>query len=281
MSNRFAAANLVPRVASALVAVAIIGLVGWRFEAFGLQILVGVIIALMLREYIRMSFTPLKAPVGLTVWFVAAATTLLLSLFNSEDRVIVLAVCFSLYISVSLWFARNKMENAQLLSLLSRGIVGLIVCIVFPYFEIQLLRLPNGISWFALHLLMVFGGDVFAYFVGIGFGSAKLMPEVSPKKTVAGAFGGLGGSIVISVFFALWFLPHIPVWQITVVAVVCGFTAQMGDLFLSLIKRVANIKDSGHLMPGHGGILDRVDGVLMTCPLIFAFALLSEYWMVR
>lgn len=281
MTNRFHSASLVPRILSALAAVSVLFLVGWKYDAFGLQILVGFIVALMLREFVRMSFIGLSAPWTMTAWFLLSSAALFASLLLTEGPIILLAVSFALFIAVSLWLARNKLENPQLLSFVSRGIVGLILCVLFPYFEIQLLRLPNGRAWFILHLAIVFGGDVMAYFVGIGFGDKKLMPSVSPKKTIAGAVGGLGGSILAGLGFATLLLPESFLWQIGLVAVVCGFVAQMGDLFLSLIKRVANVKDSGHLLPGHGGILDRIDGVILTCPLIFAYALLAETWLAR
>ena len=102
------------------------------------------------------------------------------------------------------------------------------------------------------------------------------MPEVSPNKTVEGLVAGLLGSVVASCIFMGIFLPTVPIWVVGLFALICGCAAHTGDLLVSLVKRVAQVKDSGKIMPGHGGILDRLDGVYMASPLVFAFARFCE-----
>ncbi|MGE0763946.1 MAG: phosphatidate cytidylyltransferase [Bdellovibrionales bacterium] len=279
MNEKLKAASLKTRVISAAVAVTLLALVGWRFEAFGLEVLVGLTIALMVREYLRLSLLPLQISRPLLIWFLLCALGLFAAVLVSQEPLLMTSVCIAAFLTVSLWLTRNRMPNDKLLTALSLGVLGFFLCVVFPTYEIHTLRLPNGMAWFVLHLLIVFAGDVFAYFGGILWGKEKLMPQISPKKTVAGSFAGLVGSVVIGVIFAAIALKHTRSWQVALFALVCGFVAQMGDLLISLIKRVADVKDSGSIMPGHGGVLDRIDGVIVTCPLIYAFALAAETWL--
>ena len=132
----------------------------------------------------------------------------------------------------------------------------------------------------AMLLTMVFaiavGGDIFALFVGTWIGGKKLCPKISPHKTVAGAVGGLLGSVLLAwlVGFAFArFLPtqaFPPMWANIVVGLIGGLAAQMGDLFASMVKRHCGIKDFGTLFPGHGGMLDRFDSIIFTAPVLVA-----------
>jgi len=126
--------------------------------------------------------------------------------------------------------------------------------------------------WILYVLAVVWGGDTAAYFAGRAFGKHKLHPKVSPKKTIEGAIGGLVGSVGVGLLMvALLELP-LPAWKTALFAVAGGALAQLGDLTESLVKRACGVKDSGTLLPGHGGMLDRVDGVIFAFPF-FAWAL--------
>ena len=108
-----------------------------------------------------------------------------------------------------------------------------------------------------------------AYFIGVNFGTHKLCPEISPKKTVEGALGGILSSIIISFLFTLIFNVNKAYILIPLTLVFC-IIGMLGDLFASAIKRSVGIKDYGNLIPGHGGILDRLDSVLFIAPLLYA-----------
>jgi len=155
---------------------------------------------------------------------------------------------------------------------ISLAALGFIYCAMLPSFALTMLRLPLGHIWFLLLIACVFAGDIFAYFGGIWFGKEKLMPDLSPNKTRAGAIAGLLGSMLIALLIQHFWLTIMPVWAAIVLAVFTAVLAQNGDLFESLIKRVSDVKDSGSIMPGHGGILDRLDGVYFAAPLIYAAA---------
>lgn len=125
----------------------------------------------------------------------------------------------------------------------------------------------NGIYYLLLLLNFSSVCDMGAYFVGSTLGRHRLCPNISPKKTVEGAAGGIVSSLIVSVIIVLCFSEKLlPVLIITVPFCILGMA---GDLFASVIKRAAGIKDYGRLIPGHGGVLDRVDSILMTAPLLY------------
>jgi phosphatidate cytidylyltransferase len=138
------------------------------------------------------------------------------------------------------------------------------------------LLLPRGEHWVLLGILAVAAGDTMAYFTGRAIGRRKLAPSVSPNKTVEGAVGGLLGSIACSVLYAHGFLPGVPAGYAAAAGAGIGVFGQAGDLFESLVKRAAGVKDSGTILPGHGGLLDRVDGILAAGPVLYLFARMSS-----
>ena len=133
-----------------------------------------------------------------------------------------------------------------------------------------------GHRWLLVAILIVWAADTGAYFVGRKLGKHKLSPQISPNKTVEGLFGGLVAGVAVAVAFAPFAgagLAQLPLVAL-VAAIAVGFSV-VGDLFESLLKRHVGAKDSGDLIPGHGGILDRIDGVLAALP---AFAL-GKAWL--
>jgi phosphatidate cytidylyltransferase len=126
-----------------------------------------------------------------------------------------------------------------------------------------------------LVLLVAWFADTGAYFAGRFLGNAKLYPAVSPKKTWAGAWGGLAGSVlgvtVLKLITAHW-LTWVDVFAI---AIPGGVLGQLGDLAESLIKRSVGVKDSGTLLPGHGGILDRIDAVIFIAPYVYCYLVIK------
>ena len=141
----------------------------------------------------------------------------------------------------------------------------------------RVLFLPRGELWVLLGVLAVSVGDTFAYATGRALGKRKLAPVLSPNKTVEGALGGLFGSVACAVLFALAFLPAIPAWYAAASGLVVGIAGQAGDLFESLLKRAAGVKDSGTLFPGHGGVLDRADAILAAAPPLYLLAAMSPF----
>ena len=142
--------------------------------------------------------------------------------------------------------------------------------IPFLIFHITLLS-QNIYIW--LIFITSWGTDTFAYFVGIKFGKRKLCPNLSPNKSIEGSIGGVLGSLCLSMIFTYYFKPE-NILAIAILSILSSIMAQIGDLTASRIKRLANIKDFGKIMPGHGGILDRFDSILFTCPIVYYYVTL-------
>lgn len=151
------------------------------------------------------------------------------------------------------------------------GLVTSIVYSVFPWIAILALFQFAGDSRFIFFLCaIVWCGDTGAYFTGRTFGKRKLAPRMSPNKTWEGAIGGVVSSIVGASIVALIYGPGFLGWGLVVAcAIFGGIFGQVGDLTESTFKRFAGVKDSGKIFPGHGGFLDRVDGLLFAAPVIW------------
>ena len=122
-------------------------------------------------------------------------------------------------------------------------------------------------------LLIVWSGDIGAYLVGRWLGGPRLAPRISPGKTWSGAMGGLLAAVVVGLVIAHLFAVGGNVWRAALIAAILGIVAQSGDLLESYVKRRLEVKDSGHLIPGHGGLFDRLDGVLAAAPVAALLAL--------
>jgi phosphatidate cytidylyltransferase len=128
--------------------------------------------------------------------------------------------------------------------------------------------LPNGEWWVVWLLAVVFAGDTAAFYTGLSLGRKKLYPEVSPGKTWEGTIGGLAGAVIAGVIVGRWLLPEVKTGSLAGLALILGVVGVLGDLFESMLKRQAQIKDASNLLPGHGGMLDRLDSLLFAAPAV-------------
>jgi len=128
---------------------------------------------------------------------------------------------------------------------------------------------PTG-AWVLLTMVLAWGSDTSAYFVGRKYGKTKLAPRISPKKTLEGAAGGLAAAVVGAIIMS-FFLPGIGLLDAIALGVLGGAAGQAGDLMVSVLKRSSGVKDSGGILPGHGGILDRADALAFTGPATWAY----------
>lgn len=142
-----------------------------------------------------------------------------------------------------------------------------------PWHFAVLLR-GMSIHWLLFALALNWAGDSAAYYVGKSFGKHKLAPIVSPKKSWEGAVGSVAGSVLFGLVYLGYFMPTVSFWKIALMAIAGNVAGQFGDLAESAMKRGAGVKDSGHLLPGHGGMLDRVDSSLFALPVVYSLLLI-------
>lgn len=148
----------------------------------------------------------------------------------------------------------------------------LIIIIYLPLLLSHLLLLwdlPDGRSLVAMVFLVTWGGDAFSYYSGTAWGRHKLAPRISPNKTIEGSIGGVFGAGLFSLLLAGTGLLFSSWLFILILGMIANVVGQLGDLFESYLKRFAGLKDSGVIIPGHGGMLDRLDSVLFAVPVIY------------
>ncbi len=142
-----------------------------------------------------------------------------------------------------------------------------------PWRFAELLRIKS-VHWLFFAVALNWAGDPAAYYAGRTFGRHRMAPVVSPKKSWEGAAGSVFGSLVFGLIYMGYFQPDVAWWEVASIAVVANIAGQFGDLAESAIKRGAGVKDSGKMLPGHGGMLDRLDSSLFALPVVYALAML-------
>lgn len=200
-------------------------------------------------------------------WFVGVVN-LLLPQMEFELFVFSFLGIFSYYV---LFAWRHEDANFLLhLRELAYSVFGLLYLVFLPLYLPRIYETGSGWHWTLVFLFINWAGDTGAYFVGKKYGKRKLYPRISPKKTLEGAAGGLACSFAVTLLYRLLFFKGIPWLGVLFIPLVVGAAAQLGDLAESFVKRSFGRKDSGVILPGHGGILDRFDGVVFSLPVMYA-----------
>ena len=154
---------------------------------------------------------------------------------------------------------------------------GMVYCVTFPLFMVGIREYPSGEHWLTLTLLIIWASDTFAYFAGLSFGKHRLYETVSPKKSWEGAVGGAVGAVLVALLYGALFLPRESSIFIVFLAILLAACGVIGDLAESLLKRASDMKDSGSILPGHGGFLDRFDGVVFALPVMYGILRIFTY----
>lgn len=191
-----------------------------------------------------------------------------LAAFSGKVEIVAAVIPLAFFVLVGLIISRYQDLDDPFM-FLSRSALG-IIYIGFCGAHLILLRHePYGMNWLLWLTGITVGSDSFAYYIGRLLGKRKLCPAVSPGKTVAGFVGGLVGSVLVAVLLSeVLFVDHNPV-VMGLAAALLSCVGVLGDLCESVIKRAMAVKDSGSILPGHGGILDRIDSLLFTTPVLF------------
>jgi phosphatidate cytidylyltransferase len=189
--------------------------------------------------------------------------------FKGLEMVLVL-VAFNLLFSALFSLFRYKVDP-QVMETIKKQIQGIIYIPVLISFLVIIRHDIEGMVWIFVLLSIVFAGDITALYVGTLFGRHKLCPAVSPGKTIEGSAGGILANVIVGAIGKYFFLSHLP-WGLSIpFFIAIGVAGQIGDLYESELKRSSKIKDSGGLLPGHGGFLDRIDALLFAAPVAYVF----------
>ncbi|HRK06223.1 MAG TPA: phosphatidate cytidylyltransferase [Pseudobdellovibrionaceae bacterium] len=262
------------RTLSALIAVFAFIAIYWFFEIHGLMLLSFGVAFICVYEYSKLAFKTPQTPPTLKWSFQALCGLLVVASVFMDVPTAAIAQAAVYFLAIVLLTVSRKGDLQPAFHYQGAGLMGLLYVGVFPSLAIRLLRLEDGDIWFFGLLAIVFAGDTMAYITGRFLGRRKLLEAVSPKKTIEGSIGGLLGSalagVVIAQYAPFELTSVLSTPAMVAVAIVSGAFAQIGDLVESMLKRVAEVKDSGHIMPGHGGMLDRLDGVLFAAPVYFS-----------
>ncbi|KPU43912.1 phosphatidate cytidylyltransferase [Oxobacter pfennigii] len=204
---------------------------------------------------------------------ISGGLVMVLLLYNSQTRVFAvpyITILTLILLSIPVFSKKYNFWGA------GATIVGILyISLFFGY--LYLIRAIQGIGVYLIWFVFICSWvtDTSAYFSGMFFGKNKLAPDISPKKTIEGAIGGVVGSCIVCVLYGVFLnmqnIIDIPIFSIIIMGIIGSIISQIGDLAASAIKRNVGIKDYGHIMPGHGGVLDRFDSILFLAPVIYYY----------
>lgn len=276
------------RILTAIILIVLVGLLIFLGKLWMVTLFAALVALLAALEFRQLSAAG-NNPIPLW-WTIFAIVLFFLATFRLPQDTIT-AVAFS----TLLLFAWNTFRTPldRVLPETAAGLL-LLIYIAYPLTLIPLIwnrTEGDGLVLVLFLFLCVWSGDIAALYVGKRFGRHKLAPELSPNKTWEGAIASIVASIVFGVglvFYGNWLTIHgssftrlhtnAPIWQWVLLAILLNAAAQFGDLLESALKRGAGVKDSGTLLPGHGGILDRIDALLLAAPILWFVLAIRQFF---
>lgn len=204
-----------------------------------------------------------------------AAVIYMLLIWQDMTQAGIMGICITFLFFMSIYVFRFPKYNINEIVFALFGVLYVPLMMMHLY---QIRRLSDGFFMIWLVFISAWGNDTCAYCVGMLVGKHKMAPKLSPKKSVEGAVGGIAGAIILGAVYGHFMGEQLvsfanPVLSCAIICGVCSLIAIVGDLSASAIKRNRDIKDFGTLIPGHGGILDRFDSVLLTAPAVYFLAI--------
>ena len=292
---------MLKRIATAVVLIPIVMLLVLRAPVSIVAVVAGAVALITVQEFLKLTESygvqPLRLPtyifIGLLFFLLAANAATETPQLSTLKFVLGLAFASALAPFIFLTIA---MRRAQLSTAYPAAAAS---AFAFAYIALPMAMLVQlrqqwaGAFWLLYLLLVVWAGDIFAYFVGRSLGRHLMSPRISPKKTWEGAAASLAASLMVGILLfnhalqissfllrvglierrdGLFGLEKPEMWPIILLTIALNIAAQLGDLVESLIKRGAGVKDSGAILPGHGGMLDRIDALLFAAPVLWVWA---------
>jgi len=291
---------MIKRVATAVVLIPLVLMLVLKAPLYALALVAGAVAVLAIAEFLKL-VTPYGVQPLTLATYVFVALFFVFVIFASSNRTpedattavlygIAVAAALAPFVFLTVAMRRTDLASgypAAAASSFAFGYVAIPMALL-----VQIRQLPAGAIWTIYTLLAVWAGDIFAYFIGKSLGRHRMSPHISPKKTWEGAAASIVASVIVGTLWiqhapgissallraglierpdGMWGLEQPPLWPIILLSAVVNIAAQLGDLVESLIKRGAGVKDSGTILPGHGGMLDRIDAMLFAVPVVWAY----------
>ena len=291
---------MIKRVATAVVLIPLVLVLVLKAPLYVLALVAGAVALLAIAEFLKL-VTPYGVQPLTLATYVFVALFFVFVIFASSNRTpedattaalygIAVAAALAPFVFLTVAMRRTNLASgypAAAASSFAFGYIAIPMALL-----VQIRQLPAGAIWTIYTLLAVWAGDIFAYFVGKSLGRHCMSPQVSPKKTWEGAAASIVASVIVGTVWiqhapgissallraglierrdGMWGLEQPLLWPIILLSAVVNIAAQLGDLVESLIKRGAGVKDSGTILPGHGGMLDRIDAMLFAVPVVWAY----------
>ncbi len=291
---------MIKRIVTAAVLIPLVLFLVLKAPLYVLAIVAGAVALLAVAEFLRLTthygvqpiWEATYAYVALFFVFVIVASTNRTPLVETTAMIYGIALLTALAPFLFLAIAMRRADMSSGYPAAAAAVFAFAYVAIPMALLVEIRQQAAGAIWVIYTLLAVWAGDIFAYFVGRALGRHRMSPEISPKKTWEGAIASIVASVIIG---TLWFqhapgissgllrvgligrrdgifaLEQPPLGPIIVLSAVVNLAAQLGDLAESLIKRGAGVKDSGSILPGHGGMLDRIDALLFAVPVVWAY----------
>jgi phosphatidate cytidylyltransferase len=293
---------LIKRIATAAVLIPLVLLLVLKAPLYLMAIVCAAIALLAIAEFLKLATHYAVQPLTLATYvfvalffvFVVIVSTKRTPLDETAAVLYGLAVAAALapFVFLTVAMTKTRAELATGYPSAAASVVAFAYIAIPMTLLVELRQLPAGAIWTIYTLLVVWFGDIFAYFVGKSIGRHRMSPRISPNKTWEGAVASVLASVVVGTLWiqhshgisdsllrigliarrdGMWGLQQPHLGPIILLSVVVNLAAQLGDLVESLIKRGARVKDSGTILPGHGGMLDRIDAMLFAVPIVWAY----------
>ena len=242
-----------------------------------LAALVFTVAACAIREYLRIIFSRVDGPVSKAIRAISYITCTCLVAGAGAGSLPVMLLALALNVMLlSVFVLFRFASQAHVFDIIAKQVLGIVYIPLSLSLLVFVRNMQDGIFWIFWLLIVCFINDTGAFYTGTFFGKHKLSPHISPNKTIEGSLGGVAAAMTAGVVCILvYFGPT----KLVLVMLPCAFliavAGQIGDLFESAMKRSSSIKDSGRILPGHGGMLDRIDGLLLAIPVLFGYLMVA------
>ena len=235
--------------------------------------MISVVAIFAMREYLRIIFGNDDSPISNSIKIISytVSMTMIVSACLGSWEILFLVLAMNLMALVCFVLARFK-TRPYIFDTISKQVLGIVYIPVSLSLLIFIKQLEGGTLWVIWLLIVTFVNDTGALYTGTLFGKRALSPNISPNKTIEGSIGGILAAMFFGFIFCFLFFKNFSLSLLMIPSsLMLAVAGQIGDLFESAMKRSSSIKDSGRILPGHGGMLDRIDGLLLSIPVLYVY----------